>query len=225
MNRIRNALAGALLATFFAAPAWSRSDSQIWTTGTATVNIGGPWRLQEDLVGRFSDNRGGLYEIESNTLLGYRFANGITLWGGYTHDPQYSHGEHTVTEHRAREQVTFDKLTKIGSATLSGRLRLEQRWRPNADGTGWRFRPYLKLAMPLKGKTNLNLSTEPFIDLNTTSFQTTQGFERMRNLISISTPLTKHLNGEAGYMNQYSFVRNGEDNSDNIAYFAVSLNL
>ena len=47
----------------------------------------------------------------------------------------------------------------------------------------------------------------------------------MRNLISVSTPLSKRLSGEAGYMNQYTFVQNGEDTSDNIAYFAVSLSL
>ena len=32
------------------------------------------WRLQEELVERFSDNRNGLYEIESNTLLGYKLS-------------------------------------------------------------------------------------------------------------------------------------------------------
>jgi hypothetical protein len=44
----------------------------------------------------------------------------------------------------------------------------------------------------------------------------------VRNLISISTPLSKRINGEAGYMNQHGFVRGGEDTSDNIAYFALS---
>ncbi len=225
MNRFANASLALLLTALCAAPAWAKRDPQVWTTGGATLDLGGPWRLNEDVVARFSENRGGLYEIELNTLVGYRVGNGLTLWGGYTHDPQYLDGEHTVTEHRIREQVTFDKLTKIGSATLSGRLRLEQRWRPSVDGTAWRFRPYLKVAMPLQRKTNLNLSSEFFVDLNTTSFQKTTGLGRVRNLISVTTPLVKRLTGEAGYMNQHTFVQNGEDTSDNIAYFAVSLSL
>ena len=47
----------------------------------------------------------------------------------------------------------------------------------------------------------------------------------MRNLVTISTPLTKTLTGEAGYMNQHGFVRGGPDTSDNIAYFGLSLSL
>jgi hypothetical protein len=33
------------------------------------------------------------------------------------------------------------------------------------------------------------------------------------------------LNGEAGYMNQHGFVKHGEDTSDHIGYFAVSLSI
>jgi hypothetical protein len=47
----------------------------------------------------------------------------------------------------------------------------------------------------------------------------------MRNLVSISGPMAKNVTGEAGYMNQHGFVRNGPDSSDNIAYFALSLSL
>ena len=47
----------------------------------------------------------------------------------------------------------------------------------------------------------------------------------MRNLISVSTPLSKQLTGEVGYMNQHGFVRNAPDTSDNIAYFGVNLSL
>ena len=47
----------------------------------------------------------------------------------------------------------------------------------------------------------------------------------MRNLATVSTPLTKGLTGEVGYMNQHGFVRGGPDTSDNVAYFAVALSL
>lgn len=102
---------------------------------------------------------------------------------------------------------------------------MEQRRRDGVDGTGWRLRPYAKLSLPLKGKTALNLSNETFFNLNRNSFQKQSGLDRMRNLVSISTPLGKTLTGEAGYLNQHGFVRGGEDTSDHVAYFALSLSL
>jgi hypothetical protein len=207
------------------AKAWAASDEQVWATASATVKLADKWRLSQEIVGRFSDNRNGLYEVESNTLVGYRLSKVTTLWAGYTHDPQYSGGDFTIMEHRAREQVTFDGFAKLGAGKLSGRMRLEQRWREGVSGTGWRLRPYLKYSLPLHGKTALNISSEPFINLNTTGFQRTNGLDRVRNLVTVSTPLTKSISGEVGYMNQHGFVRHGPDTSDNIAYFALSLSL
>jgi len=125
----------------------------------------------------------------------------------------------------ARAELTFDNFTKLGPGKLSARIRTEQRWREGISGTGWRLRPYLKYSLPLVGKANLNLSSEPFINLNTTAFQRQSGLERVRNLITVSLPLSKHLTGEAGYLNQYGFVRGGPDTSDHVAYFAVSLSV
>lgn len=226
---IKMKCAAALLAgstiCIVASPASAKSDHQLWTIPSATVKLSDRWRLSEEVAFRFSDNRNGLYEIESNTLLGYRLNKVVTVWGGYTHDPQYAAGHFSVMEHRTREQVTFDAFAQIGRGKLSGRLRLEQRWREHVDGTGWRLRPYLKYSLPIAGKTALNLSNETFVDLNTTLFQRKAGIDRMRNLISISTPLSKALTGEVGYMNQHGFVRDGPDTSDHIAYFALAVSL
>ena len=221
------ATAALILAAAIAGPAQARDDEQLWTTASATVKLADKWRLSQELTARFSDTRKGLYEIESNTLLGYRITDNVTLWAGYTHDPQYAGGAFTVLERRAREQVTIDNLAKIGRGKLSGRLRMEQRWRENIDGTGWRARPYLKYSLPLRkgGKAALVLSHETFFNLNTTSFQQTEGLDRMRNLIAISTPVTKTMTLEAGYLNQYGFVRNGEDTSDHVASVSLSLSL
>ena len=214
-------VAAAALAT----PAQATSDSQLWANGNVTVKISDRWRLQEEGTFRFSDKRDGLYEFELNTLLGYRLNKILTVWAGYTHNPQYADGEFTVMEHRAREQVTADGFATIGKGKLNARMRMEQRWREHIDGTGWRIRPYLKYSLPIAGKTALNVSSEPFINLNTTPFQARTGLDRMRNLVTISTPLTKTFSGEFGYMNQHGFVRGGPDTSDNIAYFGLSLNL
>ena len=223
---LRGAAALILVATV-SGPAHATDDEQLWTTASATVKLADKWLLSQEVTARFSDTRKGLYEIESNTLLGYKVTDTVTLWAGYTHDPQYAGGDFTVLERRAREQITVDNFAKIGRGKLSGRLRMEQRWRENIDGTGWRARPYLKFSMPFREgkKTALVLSSEAFINLNTTSFQKTEGLDRMRNLIAISTPLTKTMTLEAGYLNQHGFVRNGEDTSDHVASLSLSLSL
>jgi hypothetical protein len=220
-------LGAAALSAAVSTQALAAHDEQLWTTQVVNVKLSDKWRIQEELTERFSDNRNGLYEVESNTLLGYRISKAVTVWGGYTHDPQYSAGHFTVMEQRLREQVTFDNVAKVGPGKLSFRMRMEERWRDNVAGTGWRLRPYVKYTIPLaKGsKTALVISSEPFINLNTTPFQKQDGLDRVRNLIGISTPLSKKLTAEIGYLNQHGFVRGGPDTSDHVASISLSLSL
>ncbi|MFN3799368.1 MAG: DUF2490 domain-containing protein, partial [Sphingobium yanoikuyae] len=206
------------------ATAHASEDEQLWTTTSATVKLSDHWRLQQEIVARFSNDRNGLYEIESNTLIGYKLDKQVTVWAGYTHDPQYDGGDFTVMEHRVREQVTVDNILKLGPVSVSARMRMEQRWREGIDGTAWRLRPYVKLTMPFKegGKTALILSHESFIDLNKTNFQRVQGEERMRNMIAITTPLAKNVNAEIGYLHQHGFRPDADDSNDNVASLSLS---
>lgn len=225
MRRAHHLLAAAVAAAFtLAAPAGAADDAQLWTGGSVTAKLSDHWRLSQEVTVRFSDHRNGLYEVESNTLLGYRVGKGVTVWAGYTHDPQYSAGDFRVMEHRAREQVTFDNLAQLGGGRLSGRMRMEQRWRDGLDGTGWRVRPFLKYALPLHkgGRTAFVLSAEPFFNLNTTAFQRASGLDRIRTFVGVSVPLAKNLGADAGYLEQHTFVRNGPDTDDHVA--SVSLN-
>ncbi|WP_420143871.1 DUF2490 domain-containing protein [Sphingobium sp.] len=217
---------GLLLMAAMMLPATARAseDEQLWTTSSATVKLDDHWRLSQELVARFSDDRHGLYEIESNTLIGYKLSKAVTLWAGYTHDPQYAGGDFTVMEHRGRQQVTFDNIARIGPATLSARMRVEERWREGIDGTAWRLRPYVKLVMPFHegGKTALILSHESFFDLNKTNFQRVQGEERMRNLIAVTTPLARNVNAEIGYLHQHGFRPGADDSNDHVASVALA---
>jgi hypothetical protein len=213
-------------AALLASQAAFASDSQFWSVNSVSVKLSSHWSVSQDLTLRFSDEKGGLYEVEANSLAGYRMSKNFTLWAGYDFDPQYSHGDHTVTEHRIIEQGVVDKIATIGGGKLNGRLRFEQRWRDGMNGTGWRLRPYLRYALPISGsKVAFVLSDEQFWDLGTNSFQTVSGLERMRNFIGLSVPVTKTLGMDAGYMNQHHFVPNGKDSSDNIAYVSLGLKL
>lgn len=211
---VRSALS--VLAAIASSPAVAQDDFQQWLTLTAKADLSDRLVIQDELITRFSDDRDGLYEIENSLLLGYKLTDKVTAWAGYVHNPNYSAGNFTVMERRAREQLTMDNIAKLGTLSLSARLRFEQRWRDGIDGTAWRLRPYVKLGLPLGGKSApaLNLSVEPFINLDGASFQSVDGLERMRSSATLSFPVSKMVKMEAGYLNQRRFVRDGPDTND-----------
>lgn len=226
MNRMFLAAAAVFAPVLSPAPVLAKTqDFQQWATVQVSVAASDKIRIQNELVSRFSDNRNGLYEIENSTLIGYKLTDTITAWAGYVHNPQYSAGDFTVMERRAREQVTFDNIAKFGKASLSARVRLEQRWRDHVPGTAWRLRPYLKVGLPLGGKTapTLNVTNETFLNLNNTGFQSVDGLDRMRTAASLSFPLSKVLKLEAGYLNQHRFVRRGPDLDDHALTGTIAL--
>lgn len=226
MRKILTATAlGLTLAIALPGAAHASSDGQYWPTATINVDLGNGFKASNETVVRFSDTRG-LYEIEDNVMIGRKLDKHVTVWLGYTHDPQYLHGTFTVMEHRIREQVNLDNVVKLGPVNVSGRLRLEQRFRDGVTGTAWRFRPYAKFSLPLgkKSKTNLVLTHESFIDLGTQSFQRVPGEERMRNFVGINTPLVKHVTIEAGYLNQYGFPKNRVSTTDNVMVVSLTGN-
>ena len=109
-------------------------DTQNWETVIAQVALGGPWRVSNETVARSGDAKW-FYEFANNLMLGDKLNKHVTRWAGYIHDPQYLYGNFTVMEYRARQQVTLDNIHKVGPASLSGRLRLEERCREAVAGT------------------------------------------------------------------------------------------
>jgi hypothetical protein len=223
------ALGGAIAMAAFISPcAALASDAQHWEIVTATANLGDGWRASAENITRTSQARG-FYELEQNVMLGHDLGAkggplGLMFYLGYTHDPQYAHGNFTIMEHRFRQQLSADRLLTLGPLRISGRVRLEQRWREGVVGTAWRLRPQAKATLPLVGKLALVASHESFIDLNRQSFQRMGGEERMRNSIGFNIPLNRRIAFEATYMNQHGFVPGGADSNDNIATFEIKAN-
>ncbi len=202
-------------------PARASEDTQYWQTVSVTVAVPNDFKLSADVVARTSDARG-FYELEQSYMVGRKLGKHVTLWLGYGRDPNYLHGNFTVLEQRFRQQVNFDNVLKLGAVKFSGRLRLEERWRDGGGGAGWRLRPYVKASLPAFGKTSLVFSHESFVDLNTNAFQKVNGYERMRNAVSLSVPVGKHFAFDLGYLNQHGFVRGGRDTSDNVLTTGLS---
>jgi len=203
-----------------AAPAHA-DDFQHWETVNISVALPEAFKISSETVLRTSDARG-FYEVEQNVMLGKKLNKMVTVWLGYTFDPAYSHGNFVRREHRFRQQVSFDNFATIGKVKLSGRLRLEQRWREGISGTGWRLRPQIKASMPFVGKTTLSFASEEFIDLNNTAFQQVDDLERMRNSVTVTIPLSKKINLDVGYLNQHGFVPVGADTHDHVLTSGIS---
>jgi hypothetical protein len=218
-------LLGIALSVTHTSPALAERDFQHWLTVSAKADIGAPVALQADVIARFGDAANGLYELENAFLVGYKLGDRTTAWAGYVHNPTYNDDEFVVLERRAREQITVEKFTQLGAASLSARLRFEQRWRDGIQGTGWRVRPYLKAEIPLGDETLpvLNFTAEPYFNLNTTSFQAAAGFERLRSAVSLGIQLADAVKLEAGYLNQHRFVRGGEDLGDHALTASLAL--
>ena len=208
-------------AALIATQAQAKEDTQHWETLNVTVNLPDNFKLNSESIFRSGEARG-FYEIEQNVMVGKKVDKKVTVWLGYTFNPTYNQGEFRAREHRFRQQVNFDNVAQLGKIKLGGRVRMEERWREGHDGTAWRLRPQVKASMPFVGKSTFTVSHESFINLNTTTFQTVNGYERMRNAASVSVPVAKNVGIDLGYLNQHGFVRNGEDTSDNVLTLGLS---
>lgn len=198
-------------------------DQELWLTGGASVKLGEGTKFEFDTVSRFGNDAGGLYEIEINTLIAHEIAKGVTIGGGYVRNVNYSRGTVTRTEDRLRVQLGLSG--NAGAVRLSGRLRVEQRWRTGGDDIGYRFRPQIKAALPL-GESPFSLvgSHESLIPLNDTDWGEQAGYDRMRNMVGVNWKASKLLSIEAGYLNQYRFGRGGDrDVMDHALAMSVGL--
>ncbi len=211
----------ALAAALGAASPAAASDTQYWQTVNVSVALPDGFKVSNETVLRTSDAKG-FYEVENNFMVGKKVNKVVTLWLGYTFDPQYNHGTFRVREHRFRQQVNFDNFAVLGKVKLSARVRLEERWREGQTGTAYRLRPQVKAVVPIAGKVTLGVSSEQFFNLNNTGFQAVDGLERMRNAIYITVPLSKKISVDFGYLNQHGFVPNGPDSSDHVLTTGLS---
>lgn len=201
--------------TVMAMPAQASEDTAYWQNLNLSVKLSQKIRLSSETSFRTSDARG-FYQLQQTVMLGYKVSKNVTISAGYVHSNAYNHGTFTSTERRFRQQVDVSNLAKVGPFKVSGRVRVEQRWRDDLGGTAWRLRPSIKASAPLFGKVSVNLSHETYIDLNTTAFQSVNGFERMRNSVTLSVPVGKSFSLEAGYMNQHARNPNGPDRVDHV---------
>jgi hypothetical protein len=174
------------------------------------------WGLAFDAQFRSSDN----WEYVRNVLIRpgitYYINDRNNVTAGYlyaTTDTRLVGTSNTVlTENRIWEQYIFTH--KLKSSFVSHRARLEQRFIEQTNGDeifAQRFRYFVRLIQPLQGKVEV-FSKGPFIALQNEVFLNIQNkellnnnlFDQNRLYIAGGYRFSKHIDLEAGYLNQYT---------------------
>ncbi len=198
-------------------------DSGTWLGGSATGRLPpsmndakGSWRLWIDGQLRLGDNSSRFSQGLVRPGIGYAWNNAWSVWAGYAYvrtDQPYA--LIPSNEHRIWEQVSWTGPT--GGTELSSRTRLEQRFRSTGGGTGWRLREMGKLIQPLGSKNVWVIAVydEIFVNLNSTSWANS-GADRNRAFAGPGINFSRSVRVELGYLNQYTFNKNGPDRVDHI---------
>ena len=209
-------LTSALALTALTPARAAEHDLNAWAAVTASIDVGKKGVIWLEAQTRFTDDASRLGQLLLRPAIGYKVDGLTTVFLGYAYVRTDPVGLGLSKEHRAFQQLSFRLAGDENGVTLTGRTRLEQRFREDMDGTGVRLRQQLRLTAPIEGKARAVVWTEPFIGLNRTAWGQEPGVNVWRNFFGVSLPVGAGLSLEPGYLNQY-FVRNGRDRVDHIA--------
>ena len=202
MYRIWIPAAVALLA---AAPAHAQTEQngQAWFAVNAVTALSDKVDATLELHTRVDDSLTGLTQLLVRPSVSYKLNPNLALTAGYLffrHDPEAGR---TTNEHRVWEQIGYTILSRPDGLRLTGRTRLEQRFREGGD-TGWRVRQQVRVEAPLHtaSKVNAVVWNEAFFGLNDTGWGPRAGFDQTRTFVGLNLPLIDRVRLEPGYLNQ-----------------------
>lgn len=206
MNVIRTGLATLAVLVGLAAAATARADD---TQGWGALFVNGPVGRDSRVLVWFDAHaryRNDAEDLDVTILrpgVGWRVGKSLDLWVGYARVETQRTGPDLV-EDRAWQQATYPVAEWFGGR-LTGRTRLEQRFRDTGSDTGWRVRQFFRYARPFAadGRFGLLLWNETFLTFNDTDWGQRSGFDQNRALVGGYFHPHPRLRLEAGYMNQY----------------------
>ena len=193
-----------LIASFGAAPVAYAEPDQSWTG----FFLSGPPDKDSKLLVWFDGHarfREGAGEIDVSIVrpgLGWRVSSTLDVYAGYAHISQYREtGD--IEEHRLWQQAIYP-IADFAGGKLTGRTRLEQRFRDTGDDTGWRLRQFLRFGRPIDGTPfGIVVSNEVFIGLNQTDWGQQDGYDQNRLFLGASWQIQSSMRLEGGYLNQH----------------------
>jgi hypothetical protein len=194
-------LAGASALTF-APPALAEPD-QVWAGvfASGTPVDGSRLLLWFDGHARYREGGDELDVSIVRPGVGWRVDDGVDVYAGYARVTLHRDGG-DLGEDRFWQQALYP-LGKFGGATLSGRTRLEQRWRETGDDTGWRLRQFVRLGVPIEGGPfSIVVWDEVFLGLNDADWGQASGYDQNRLFLGAAWRVNDRVRLEGGYLNQ-----------------------
>ncbi|MBO9574613.1 MAG: DUF2490 domain-containing protein [Sphingobium sp.] len=193
-----------------------RDETQLWVSQSVSTKVDSATTLSLDTSERFLDTPTARHQYLARIAADRRVAQGVEVGGGITWS-QINH----VNEVRPFEQLTLSR----GLFVL--RSRIEQRMFDNADGTVWRLRERLQLAVPLDGKKRwtATVNGEGLFNLNSVNISKQTGLTQVRALIGVRRTLGARLSLALSYQRQQTLVAGGEDVVTHQPIMAIVLRL
>ena len=178
-----------------------QEDAQLWSQVNTNVPLAEGVKITAEQIARVSNRQDGLYQTEFGALLGLRVAKNVELGIGYRWVGAHN-GNTAANENRLRQQVvgTFGPIVT--------RFRVDERFNPRGDEVGFRIRPLIRYNHRLGDKgVALFVSHESFYLPNATAWGQRRGYERMRNIVGFTLPISRAVSTDLGYLNQYRPAR------------------
>ena len=179
------------------------SDFQAWNA----IAIAGPVKEDSRVLfwfdghARYRDDASELGVSILRPALGWRVNDDLDLWAGYARVVSRASGRPDIEEDRAWQQATFP-LPSVFGGSLSGRSRLEQRFRETGDDTGWRFRQFIRWGQRIEGTDfSVVVWDELFLNMNDADWGQREGFDQNRLFLGGAWHINDRLRLEGGYLN------------------------
>ncbi|MGD8810009.1 MAG: DUF2490 domain-containing protein [Gammaproteobacteria bacterium] len=223
---VRKVLTGIVFAACCVATQRSHAaddDIGAWAIFSATNSItrhgeATRWHYGFDAQARYFDFGSGANQWLVRPSIGYELDSGVRLWVGYARLRSRSRTGRTADENRYWQQIDWPARQWLnGQVTM--RARLEQRSVSIGQDLGLELRFMTRYVRPLAGtgEKNLVLSIEPFMNFRDTDWSGKSRLSQNRTFVGVGWRAGTKLTMEAGYMNQYFWFDQSEDQSNHLA--------
>ena len=189
-------------------------EFQAWSALAASGSINdGDLLFWFDGHARFGDDAGRLNTSIIRPGLGWRHSPDLTLWLGYARVTGHQ-ADPNIEEDRAWQQAIY-RLGDFANGQVSGRTRLEQRFRDEDSDTGVRVRQFLRWAKPIPNSSlSYVVANELFLNLNDAQWGQSSGFNQNRLFLGLNHRVNETYRVEVGYVHNY-INQIGRDNQLN----------
>lgn len=201
----------------------AQEDEQIWLAQFSTINLDKRVLLFAEAQMRLTDGADRPSQFFLRPALGYQVTNAVSVYGGYAWVRVEPLNGAAVTEHRAYQQLSVRLAGGPGKVAVNSRTRLEQRFIVGRPDMGWRLRSLVRVDVPLGKGFGAIVTTEPFANLDTTTWGQRAGFDQIRGFAGIGIPVARGIALEAGYAGQYTKRFAAPDRMNHIG--SVSFNI